>query len=211
MIDSGATHHLCSSRQQFLTLRELAKPIEIRLGDNSTIPATARGTVELRLPFQTLVLEALYAPRLHISLLSVRQLSERFQIIFKDSACFIDNHILVILSQGVYRLSTQPRAATLPVIAHSALLPTLDLWHQRLGHLNYQSIKSLVPSTAYTDSDSAGVRTREDCEICIKAKHQRKIERKPATRTIRPFELVHSDLCGPITPDYRSGVSLSRI
>lgn len=43
------------------------------------------------------------------------------------------------------------------------------------------------------------------CDVCIKAKHQGKIEHKPVPRTTRPYELIHSDLCGPITPTSISG------
>jgi len=44
------------------------------------------------------------------------------------------------------------------------------------------------------------------CDICIKSKHQRKVERKPAPRATHPFELLHSDLCGPISPESASGL-----
>jgi hypothetical protein len=35
------------------------------------------------------------------------------------------------------------------------------------------------------------------CETCVLAKHERKIIRIPVQRTTTPFELVHSDTCGP--------------
>ena len=38
------------------------------------------------------------------------------------------------------------------------------------------------------------------CASCIKTKIRRRIVRMPVERTKQPFELVHSDLCGPITP-----------
>jgi transposase InsO family protein len=36
------------------------------------------------------------------------------------------------------------------------------------------------------------------CETCIHTKQQQKVVRTKASRTSTPFELVHSDLCGPI-------------
>lgn len=89
------------------------------------------------------------------------------------------------------------------VAANTALVQkvSLQLWHEQLAHLNYDSIKLLVPPTAYTSDLS-----RPDlCSICIKAKHQRQITRTPVERTSRPFQLPHSDLRGPIQPESASG------
>jgi len=36
------------------------------------------------------------------------------------------------------------------------------------------------------------------CKVCIQAKLKRKIICVPVQRTTTPFELVHSDLCGPL-------------
>jgi hypothetical protein len=36
------------------------------------------------------------------------------------------------------------------------------------------------------------------CETCIHTKQQQKVIRTKASRTTTPFELVHSDLCGPM-------------
>src|SRR5207237_7384314 len=92
---------------------------------------------------------------------------------------------------------------TLPVQANSAILPSIDLWHQRLGHLSHQTLRKLLPPSAYGGDPAS---TSVSCDICIKSKHQRKVERKPAPQATRPFELVHSDLCGPISPESASGL-----
>jgi hypothetical protein len=44
----------------------------------------------------------------------------------------------------------------------------------------------------YTHDDSM-------CIVCIQAKHKKKFIRVPVKRTTKPFELVHSDVCGPIS------------
>jgi len=35
------------------------------------------------------------------------------------------------------------------------------------------------------------------CTVCIQAKHKQRFIRVPVKRTTKPFELVHSDVCGP--------------
>jgi hypothetical protein len=63
-------------------------------------------------------------------------------------------------------------------------------WHQRLTHLYPAVLKSLIDGYVYDGMV---------CEVCILAKYQRKIIRIPVQRMMTPFELVHSDACGPFT------------
>ena len=44
------------------------------------------------------------------------------------------------------------------------------------------------------------------CDICIKSKHQRKIQRLATPQATRPLELLDSDPCGPISPESASEV-----
>ena len=208
IIDSGASHHLCRNRSLFVTFKHLLKPVLVHLGDNSTVPAIAAGMIHLSLPSRVITIEALFVPRLQASLLSVSQLSITYQITFKNSVCYLENCRLESLANGVYRFvphRPKPIVAnvmTLPIQANTACLPTIDLWHHRLAHLSHQTLKTLLPQSAYS-----GVRSIEalHCDICIKSKHQRKIQRQAAPRATRPFELLHSDLCGPISPELASG------
>jgi len=142
--------------------------------------------------------------------LLVSQWSTKFPITFRNEECFLDNCIIGFLSAGVYCLISRDSNCTLttnnadqPIFANSAVLPSIELWHQRLGHLGYQTLYMILPREAYSGNL---VERSFVCEVCVKAKYQRKIKRKPAPRTTRPFELIHSDLCGPITPESVSGL-----
>jgi hypothetical protein len=65
------------------------------------------------------------------------------------------------------------------------------LWHLRFRHAfttrlqNHKLIKSNDNSTA--------------CPICIRAKHPRSYYKPLKTKTTKPIERVHSDICGPLT------------
>jgi len=63
-------------------------------------------------------------------------------------------------------------------------------WHRRLAHMNPTAMKS--PVKGYTNDDSM-------CTVCIQAKHKQKFIKVPVKRTTKPFELVHSDVCGPFS------------
>jgi len=164
--------------------------------------------IHLPLPSRVLSIEALFVPQLQASLLSVSQLSITYQITFKNSVCFLEGCRLGSLVDGVYRfVPFRPKpiivtAITLLIQANSACLPSIDLWHQRLGHASHQTLRILLPQSTDSGTTTTGSLS---CHICIKSKHQRKVERQAAPRTTRPFELLHSDLCGPVSPESASG------
>ena len=74
------------------------------------------------------------------------------------------------------------------------------LWHLRLGHLNFTSLKMLaskkmVKGMPHIDHPD------EVCESCVLSKHHRSSFAKEVNwKAKRPLELVHTDVCGPITP-----------
>jgi hypothetical protein len=74
------------------------------------------------------------------------------------------------------------------------------LWHRRFAHLHPDALRTLLGSAAADRDDHAS-----RCTVCIRTKHRRRICRQPQRRATRPFELVHSDLCGPMRTDSHGG------
>jgi hypothetical protein len=74
------------------------------------------------------------------------------------------------------------------------------LWHRRFAHLHPDALRTLLGSAAADRDDHAS-----RCTVCIRTKHRRRISRQPQRRATRPFELVHSDLCGPMRTDSHGG------
>lgn len=79
-----------------------------------------------------------------------------------------------------------------------------ELWHLRLGHLNKADVLKILglPSSLIQNDPEIGY-----CKVGIESKQEQRFIRKPVARTTQPFVLIHSDLCGPITPPSRSGKS----
>src|SRR5436189_5728300 len=52
-------------------------------------------------------------------------------------------------------------------------------------------------------ADGIGIKARttvRDCDACMEGKQHRQPSHKPATRVKEALELIHSDICGPISP-----------
>nr|GEV11162.1 hypothetical protein [Tanacetum cinerariifolium] len=74
------------------------------------------------------------------------------------------------------------------------------LWHMRYGHLNFGDLKLLSSKGMVKGLDQTD-HPNQVCEGCLFGKHARSSFSKEATsRAKKPLQLIHTDLCGPITP-----------
>lgn len=217
LVDSGASNHIANRREDFITYRLLDPARKIYLGDNSSVLAIGIGTIHLYLLEQdcSIMIEALHIPVMSLSLLSVSSLCTTMNISFTAVKCEISRRsekgpvaclARLDVSTGLWKVIGGPvnydHRAYINISATGlAALPNLEGWHQRLGHLNVQAVKTLIP---ISDRDSNNAFSRA-CSICIHSKQQQKFARLPVQRASQPFELVHSDMCGPITVPSHGG------
>ena len=81
----------------------------------------------------------------------------------------------------------------------------LDLWHKRLGHLSYESIKQLEVQVDGIKNNMK-MSLAEKCQICIEAKQTQQPHKQQRKRAKRPLELIRSDLFGPVNPASHDGM-----
>ena len=79
------------------------------------------------------------------------------------------------------------------------------LWHCRLGHLNFKGLRTLYYKKMVKGLPL--VKGSVDvCEGCIMGKQHRDCFPKQSQwRAEERLQLVHSDICGPISPESNSG------
>ena len=80
IVDSGASRTMCSNREWFSHFTHLPIPVNIALGDNSSIQGTGIGRITLSMKaagmwHHAVLQDVLYVPELHGNLLSVAQLA----------------------------------------------------------------------------------------------------------------------------------------
>ena len=217
IVDSGASHHLTPNRSAFnRDLRPFPEPIPVNIADGSTCFAMGIGSIDLQLDCGIpLRVEALYVPDFGVSLISVRQLAKAgTSVLFGPDNCYLWSRgkmaelPLGIVQTGsdTYTLLGTVRSdqvqANSANSAKSANPEDLRMWHRRLAHLSYGGLRLLLPKELYSEKES----TKAVCDICAKAKAKEIFQRKdPVRRATKPLELIHSDLCGPITPVSQSG------
>nr|GFA46834.1 hypothetical protein [Tanacetum cinerariifolium] len=73
-------------------------------------------------------------------------------------------------------------------------------WHARLGHANFYTLEMIGKKRMVTEM-SCVAHPKKLCNGCVVAKQTRQsFPNEAQWRASNPLELVHADLCGPITP-----------
>ena len=78
-------------------------------------------------------------------------------------------------------------------------------WHARLGHVNLATMKTMIRRELVTGVPSIHV-SKEICSSCLLGNQTRHAFPQATTyRATKNLELLHGDLCRPITPSTFSG------
>lgn len=78
-----------------------------------------------------------------------------------------------------------------------------EFWHRRYGHLRERNLSCLIKNGLVKglDGSSSSDKSTMVCEPCVAAKQTRNpFTLQDERRSSRVLELVHSDVCGPVTP-----------
>ncbi|KAL4355240.1 hypothetical protein GQ457_06G015480 [Hibiscus cannabinus] len=191
IIDSGASRHVCYSKELFESLAPLSAGT-ILLPNKTIVTVNYAGTI--RLSDRILLRDVLYVPEFRFNLLAVSSLIKDtdLTVLFTKSHCLIQDLCQVIgkgeFFQGLYLLQLPRLPANLSTNESVALAS----WHDRLGHPSssvFRFLKDVLPSVESNKNDL--------CTICPLAKQKHLSFPVSSTITNAPFELVHCDIWGP--------------
>ncbi|KAD6794631.1 hypothetical protein E3N88_05527 [Mikania micrantha] len=88
-----------------------------------------------------------------------------------------------------------------PVCLMSKLDEPAWLWHARMGHLNFESLSQLSSKDMVRNLPKI-THVTNVCDACQIGKQTRlPFPSHASFRATKPLELIHADLCGPLTPE----------
>ncbi|KAJ9560393.1 hypothetical protein OSB04_005553 [Centaurea solstitialis] len=170
----------------------------VGLADLSPKPVLFEGDVStdnIQLP------EVLHVSDIAIGLVSLTQLQEMGLLMFFDfSGCVIQDpktkqtlgvgrRVGRVLEVVYIRIPlSSPR-----VVASVSPSSSLDLWHTRLGHLSSSRLKMLASTGSLGHVTSSDI----SCLPCKLGKHHALPFETNESKSICPFDLIHSDVWGP--------------
>jgi transposase InsO family protein len=212
LIDSGASYHMAKDRDIFSALNE-CNTKKIFVGDDRSLSVEGSGTVQVENDHFN---DVLCVPSLSCNLLSVYQITHSgegktvefspHQVVIKDLK--YPKHVLATgIVDDITRLykfdNFGSSSFSSIFVAHSDDLR--KLWHERFGHLNYRSLQQLCNQQMVTGLPLVSCRDGV-CVGCVLGKHHRdNFDKRASWHASGPLQLVHSDLCGPLSSPSFSG------
>nr|GEV82168.1 retrovirus-related Pol polyprotein from transposon TNT 1-94 [Tanacetum cinerariifolium] len=127
------------------------------------------------------------------------------EVAFRRNACFIRNLEIVDLLKGdrsknLYTINLHEIASASPIclMAHASSTKSW-LWHQRLSHLNFDTINDLAKNDLVSGLPKFKYHKEHLCPLCEQGKSKRASHPpKPVPNSRQRLHLLHMDLCGPM-------------
>nr|GEV22138.1 hypothetical protein [Tanacetum cinerariifolium] len=127
------------------------------------------------------------------------------EVAFRRNACFIKNLDGVDLLKGdcsknLYTINLHEMASASPIYLMACTSSTkLWLWHQRLSHLNFDTINDLARNDLVLGLLKFKYHNEHLYPLCEQGKSKRESHPpKPISNSRQRLHLIHMDLCGPM-------------
>lgn len=204
-LDNGASNHMSGVREFFHDLDESITG-KVRFGDDSSVDIRGKGSI--RFVFEDGVKKVLnnvyYIPDLKSNIVSLGQATEvGCEIRMKEDRLILYDRfgkLLVMTTRSKNRLyKVQLEVENIKCLQVASISESTK-WHARLGHINPYTMKSMISKELVDGIPKIKV-DREVCSSCFLRKQARHPFPQATTfRASQTLELIHGDLCGPITP-----------
>jgi hypothetical protein len=203
-LDTGTSNHMTGNHDVF------ANPDEdvigtVRFGDNSVIDIHERGMVVIavRGDEHRALTDVYFIPRLKTSIVSLGQLDENgCPSSIRDGFMSLwdrNDHLLAKVPRSPNRLYKVTLQVATPVCLSAHHDDNDWTWHECLGHQNFGALRTMsrlgmvrgLPEIGHAD---------QLCDACLEGKQLRAPFLQIAKfRATERLELIHADLCGPIS------------
>nr|GEW70536.1 hypothetical protein [Tanacetum cinerariifolium] len=127
------------------------------------------------------------------------------EVAFRRNACFVGNLEGVDLLKGdrtinLYTINLHEMASASPIYLMARAYSTKSLlWHQRLSHLNFDTINDLAKNDLVFGLPKFKYHKEHLCPLCEQGKSKRASHLpKPVPKSRQRLHLLHMNLCGPM-------------
>lgn len=214
ILDSGASDHIINREDLFSNFTDLNVPLKISVAKHGEfVSATKKGTLNVTSNMGiTGVLEnVLYCREVPYNILSVTRMQKAgLTIVFnQDGTQICKDGEVIIRGKPLNNLTVIEFIVSNRVCRSVSQICNVnktdyEVWHQRLGHISKNKFIELKRYKMIQDINLIDEIVPNDnlCEACIEGKQTRMPFNlyKDKSHITRPLYIVHSDVCGPITP-----------
>ena len=210
-LDNGASNHMTGDKRYFSTIDKTISG-KVRFGDDSRIDIKGKGTIS----FTDIngdsrkMTDVYWIPDLKSNIISLGQATEAGQS--TEAGCDIrmrgevltmhdqDGKLLVRATRSKNRLYKVCMGIESSPCLYLTAEGEASRWHTRLGHANHETIRNMMRKELAIGMPKEHIESNI-CGSCLLGKQARQSFPKSTTyRDTKVLELLHADLCGPITP-----------
>jgi hypothetical protein len=151
--------------------------------------------------------DVLYAPGLTKNLISVSTLEDKgYEVSFRKGRVFVKpagssenmDMMIGVREEKVYKIQFQPERASVNTTTDMG-----ELWHKRMVHIHFGALGNLRQAVTWLPKF---ITERHDpCKGCTMGKYARRPFPPSEHRTKGVLDLIHSDICGPMSAESVSG------
>ena len=204
-LDSGASDHMTDKIECFAAYKLLTEPLSVRIGDGSLISAVGIGTINIVSRSESEVIKcqlvnALHVPSLKMNLFSLSAAMDRGLKLYSDNkTCLLKkNNRVIAVGKRTGRLfklniEVENKIEKCSLIS-TADLNTFKLWHERLGHQNFEYMSKINKN----NNLKINIDKTFLCNACIYGKQHKLPFKTSSSVSTEVGQLVHMDVCGPM-------------
>ncbi|GKE49278.1 putative ribonuclease H-like domain-containing protein, partial [Tanacetum coccineum] len=152
-----------------------------------------------------------FVKELKFNLFSVLQICDKKNsVLFTDTECVVlspdfklldENHVLLRVPRKDNMYSVDLKnivpSGGLTCLFAKATLDESNLWHRRLGHINFKTMNKLVRGNLVRGLPSKIFKNNHTCVACQKGKqHKASCKTKTVSSISQPLQMLHMDLFG---------------
>ncbi|XP_024164336.1 uncharacterized protein LOC112171370 [Rosa chinensis] len=203
-LDSGCSRHMTGDKNWFSSFYDEVINGSVTFGDGKKAKVMGKGIVTA--PGIPNLKNVLYVEGLQANLISVSQLSDDFEEVrFNKLRCLVLDGKGKSVMGGLrskdhcYCVNANDSISSQICLSSSSTEDTLNLWHRRLCHVNFQDLVKLSTKEGVRGLPKLSGKPTGMCEGCKLGKQTRSSHRVTNyVSTSQPFDLMHMDLVGPV-------------
>nr|GEU65295.1 hypothetical protein [Tanacetum cinerariifolium] len=206
IIDSGCSRHMTRNIYYLSDFEEINRGYVAFSGNLKDGKITGKGKIKTsKLDFD----DVYFVKELKFNLFSVSQMCDKKnRVLFTDTKCVVlssgfklpnENHVLlrVAREKNMYNvdLKNVVSSGDLTCLFSKATLDESNLWHRRLGHINFKIMNKLVKGILVRGLPSIFFENSHTCVACKKGKQHRASCMSKLVRSVsQPLQRLHMDL-----------------
>nr|GEU58973.1 putative ribonuclease H-like domain-containing protein [Tanacetum cinerariifolium] len=209
VIDSGCLRHMIGNMSYISDFEELNGGYVAFRGNPKGGKISGKGKIKTR---KLDVDDVYFVKELKFNLFSVSQMCDKKNsVLFTDTECLVlsldfklpdESQVLlkVLGENNMYNVNLKHIVPSrdLTCLFAKATIDESNLWHRKLGHINFKTINKLVKGNLVRGLPTKVFENDNTCVACKKGKqHRASCKTKPVSFVDQPLYRLHIDLFGP--------------